>query len=170
MIEDIKELGENIKSLIVKQDESDKKANEISRITAENTEALRQMNAKAGRMIPKSSPAAQSTLEMSISNEIADQADGFAKLARKEIKELNFSLKAAPQDMTFPNVSPSANTTITQIYPGIIQIPPRPVHLREVFPQQALSTAYLAFLKKQPWMVALVQSRREARSLSCLLT
>lgn len=62
---------------------------------------------------------------------IEEVKDGFADLANKKVSSVNFQMKAVA-DMTFPVNFSTARTTVAYNRPGIIELPKRKVHIRQL--------------------------------------
>lgn len=56
---------------------------------------------------------------------------GFADLQNKKINSLSFQMKAVA-DMTFPTNFSTARTSVAYVRPGVIELPKRKVHVREL--------------------------------------
>lgn len=64
---------------------------------------------------------------------IADAKDGFAELYAKKSGKVSIELKAVA-DMTFATNFATAGASVTYVKPGIIELPKRKLHIRELLP------------------------------------
>jgi HK97 family phage major capsid protein len=105
--------------------------------------SLRELKARGGRM----SGAAPMSFADAISNAILEQTDNIGKLQKKDIKEFGFEVKAVG-DMTFASNFSSADVSVSQVRPGIIGLPARPLHIRELLPMAPMNTRDFVYLKE----------------------
>ena len=68
-----------------------------------------------------------------LSEGIAEAKEGFAEMSAKKSGKISFELKAVA-DMTFPVNFASADASVTYVRPGIIELPKRKLHIRELIP------------------------------------
>lgn len=84
-----------------------------------------------------------------LAESIADQADNLAKLDRKELSSMTFQLKAVG-DMTLvsPDIFPTADVSISTLRPGIIEIPRRRLHVRQLLQGGSMDGNQYVYVKE----------------------
>ena len=136
MIEDIKALGTNIKSLMDKQ-------TEVEELSRENAQDIRDMKAQGGR-IKSSAPA---DIQTEIYQALVENTDNFKKLANKDIKQFDFRVKAVG-DMSFAVNGSSIINSVGYVRPGIIEAANRPLHIRDLIPKGTMTGSNFVFLRE----------------------
>lgn len=68
-----------------------------------------------------------------LSEGIAEAKEGFAEMSAKKTGKISFELKSVA-DMTFPVNFANAGASVTYVRPGIIELPKRKLHIRELLP------------------------------------
>lgn len=75
-----------------------------------------------------------------------ENVEKFEKFRRKEIKEVSFELKAVG-DMSLSNITDLAAANV-QMLPGIIPVPNRKLHIRQLLPTGQMSTSAIHYLQE----------------------
>ena len=126
-------------------DEALKKVAESNKLTLEELQSeVRELKAKGGRF---KAPLAENTFNDEFKRTLMENKDAIAKFASKTEDRLSMEMKAVG-DMTFGVNFTNANTTITQVQPGIIGAPSRFTHIRDFIASSPLGTSNYAFLKE----------------------
>lgn len=77
---------------------------------------------------------------------LKEKTDDLAKFTRKEIREFGFQLKAT--DMTFAYAFASANHSVNTTRPGMVMLPNRKVHMRQLIPTGTMDGSSFTFLRE----------------------
>lgn len=80
---------------------------------------------------------------------LKENEDMIAKFARKETREASFQMKAVG-DMTLISATtfPTADVSITDLRPGIIEQPKRRLHIRQLLSGGSMDGSHYAFIKE----------------------
>lgn len=80
---------------------------------------------------------------------IEENKSAIANFADKKTREAAFQMKAVG-DMTLNSATtfPTADVSITELRPGIIEIPRRKLHIRQLLAQGSMSTSHYAYVKE----------------------
>lgn len=76
-----------------------------------------------------------------------ENKDNLAKFARKEVKSVQFQLKAVG-DMGFSASFSSASQSVATVRPGIITVPNRRLHVRDIVPQGSMDGSAFYYVKE----------------------
>lgn len=84
-----------------------------------------------------------------LAESLKENKDAIEKFARKESREANFQLKAVG-DMTLNSATtfPTANVSVTDLRPGIIEQPKRRLHIRQLLTGGSMSGSHYAYVKE----------------------
>lgn len=82
-----------------------------------------------------------------LANEMDTVKDGLKDLQAGKIKNLSINLKAVA-DMTFANNFSTAASAVTTLKPGIIELPKRKLHIRELLPGGTMGGNTYHFVKE----------------------
>ena len=94
--------------------------------------AFDQLQVRMGKDRAKVTPIAETkSFGEMLKDGIDEVKDGFADLANKKVNSINFQMKAVA-DMTFPVNFSTARTTVAYNKPGIIELPKRKIHIRQL--------------------------------------
>jgi len=138
---EVKKVNDEVKGLNdwkVKKDESDQK----------NQEALDKLilDNQKGRVVVGTEQKHFKTL---LAESIQENKDSIAKFAKKETREASFQMKAVG-DMTLisPTTFPTADVSVTDLRPGIIERPRRRLHIRQLLSGGSMSGSHYAYVKE----------------------
>lgn len=84
-----------------------------------------------------------------LADSLQENKDAIEKFAKKESREANFQLKAVG-DMTLNSATtfPTANVSVTDLRPGIIEQPKRRLHIRQLLTGGSMSGSHYAYVKE----------------------
>lgn len=84
-----------------------------------------------------------------LAESLQENKDAIEKFAKKESREANFQLKAVG-DMTLNSATtfPTANVSVTDLRPGIIEQPRRRLHIRQLLTGGSMSGSHYAYVKE----------------------
>lgn len=91
----------------------------------------------------------QKSFRSLLADAIEENKDSIEKFATKSAREVNFQLKAVG-DMTLisPTTFPTADRAITDLRPGIIEMPRRRLHIRQLLTGGSMSGSHYAYVKE----------------------
>lgn len=91
----------------------------------------------------------QKSFRSLLAEAIDENKDAIEKFATKSAREVNFQLKAVG-DMTLisPTTFPTADRAITDLRPGIIEMPRRRLHIRQLLTGGSMSGSHYAYVKE----------------------
>lgn len=138
---EVKKVNDEVKGLNdwkVKKDEADQK----------NQEALDKLildNQKKGVVVGTE----QKHFKTLLAESIQENKDSIAKFAKKETREASFQMKAVG-DMTLISATtfPTADVSVTDLRPGIIERPRRRLHIRQLLSGGSMSGSHYAYVKE----------------------
>lgn len=138
---EVKKVNDEVKGLNdwkVKKDEADQK----------NQEALDKLilDSQKHRVVVGTE---QRSFKSLLAESIAENASAIENFASKKSKEVAFQMKAVG-DMTLNSATtfPTADVSITQLRPGIIEIPRRKLHIRQLLSMGSMDTSHYAYVKE----------------------
>lgn len=108
----------------------------------QNQKALDELIAKSNRPEGKAQAKAFNTL---LAEGIKENADKIATL--KKGQSVSFEMKAVA-DMDFATNFSTADNSVTQVRPGIIELPKRKLHIRQLLQGGSLGTSNFAYVKE----------------------
>jgi HK97 family phage major capsid protein len=91
----------------------------------------------------------QKSFKSLLAESIQENASAIENFASKKQKEVAFQMKAVG-DMTLNSATtfPTADVSITQLRPGIIEMPKRKLHIRQLLSMGSMDTSHYAFVKE----------------------
>lgn len=82
-----------------------------------------------------------------LADAMEENKDDLAKFARKEKKSVQFQLKAVG-DMSFSGNFSSASQSVATVRPGIVTVPNRKLHVRDIVPQGTMDGSAFYYVKE----------------------
>lgn len=91
----------------------------------------------------------QKSFKSLLAESIEENKDAIAKFATKERREASFQMKAVG-DMTLnsPTTFPTADVSVTDLRPGIIEQPRRRLHIRQLLTGGSMEGSHYAYVKE----------------------
>lgn len=135
--EEVKNFEEKMEAVEAAIKEAEEAKDEEIKAIAEKLEitikAFDQLQVRMGndRNITKMTQPETKSFNSMLAEGIAEVKDGFQDLANKKVSSINFQMKAVA-DMDFATNFSTARTTVAYNKPGIIELPKRKVHIRQL--------------------------------------
>lgn len=138
---EVNKVGDEVKGLNdwkVKKDEADKK----------NQEALDNLIADSQKRNVRVGTEQKHFRDL-LADSIQENIGAIEKFAKKESREANFQLKAVG-DMTLISATtfPTADVSVTSLRPGIIEMPKRRLHIRQLLSGGSMDGSHYAYVKE----------------------
>lgn len=130
-----KELNEAKAIIVVMKDAADK-----------NQKALDDLLAKQK---DQKVPTSKKSFNMLLEDAITDQKEAIKDLASKKVKSTGIIDLKAAGDMSFSANASTLDVSVTTLRPGIIPLPKRKLHVRELLPGGSMANSNYTFLREK---------------------
>jgi len=107
---------------------------------ATQVDAFDKLQSRVKAIKEAATPQAQESFGSLLQKAITEKTDDIARMKEKKQKSISFELKAVG-DMTFANNFSTANTSTAFVKPGIIELPKRKLHIRDLITGGAMGTS-----------------------------
>lgn len=135
--EKLKAINEAIEKLNSK--EAEVKAEDVDKLKADLAATIKALDILQTRVkaTGNTQPAQAKSFNAQLAEELENVKDGFAEMASKKKGSISFQLKSVT-DMTFATNFSTADNSVSFLRPGIIELPKRKLHVRELLPGGAM--------------------------------